>query len=414
MPDVTGPDEVAELAAAAVPLYAVAPGEFTAARTAAVRAARQSGDRALATAVGALRKPSAAAAAVNLLVRERPDDLQRLLDLGVRLREAQAALAGADLRALHTEQQRTVGEVADVAVGLLAGAGGTAGAAVRGQVEATLRAAMGDPDAAAAVATGLLTRDLFSSGFEPVEVDGAVAVPDAPPLAGAPARRTPLRAVPEPVPEPSDAGTGEDGTSTGRRRRGRLITAEEPDRPLRAAEPPEPPASGGTARRRGRVVTSDDDGGAGAGAAPSRPAATARDRARAEREERAEQERAARERRAEQERADRERRREAARRSADEDVALARRETTERAAERDAAEQRLTAAQERAAELAGAIERAQDEIARLREALADAEREAREVGLEVRHARSARSTAAKAAERAASRLRDAEAARERL
>jgi hypothetical protein len=410
VPEVTGSDEVAGLSDAALPLYGVAPAAFTAARTAGARAARQDGDRALATAVGALRKPSAAAAAVNLLVRERPEDLGRLLDLGVRLREAQAALAGADLRTLHAEQQRTVGEVAGTAVELLTDAGGTAGAAVRGQVEGTLRAAMGDPDAAAAVATGLLTRDLFSSGFEPVDVDGAVAVPGAPPLAGAPTRRTPLRAVPESAGEPE--GGGDDGSGRGRRRRGRLITAEEPDQPLHAAEPP-------PSRRRGRVVTAGDPEQGAASPAPAARPAAGRDRARADRErrveqERAERERAERERRAEQERADRERRREAARRSADEDVALARQETAERTAERDAADQRLAAAQERAAELGGTIEQAQDEIARLRAALADAEREAREVGLEVRHARSARTTTAKAAERAASRLRDAEAARERL
>lgn len=185
-----------ELEEVARAVYAVSPGEFTAARTAAVRDARAAGDRELARAVGALRKPSSAAAAVNLLVRDRPEDLGALLDLGVRLREAQAALAGADLRALHAEQQRTVGAVADAAVDLL---GGGAGGGVRQQVEATLRAAMGDPDAAAAVATGLLVRDLFSSGFEPVDVAGAVALPDAGPIAGAPARRTPLRAVQEPA-----------------------------------------------------------------------------------------------------------------------------------------------------------------------------------------------------------------------
>ncbi|WP_454048899.1 hypothetical protein [Cellulomonas sp. Marseille-Q8402] len=397
MPDLTG---------VAAELYAVAPPGFTAARTAAVREARQAKDRDLATAVGALRKPSAAAAAVNLLVRERPEDLGRLLDLGVRLREAQAALAGSDLRALHTEQQRTVAEVADAAVALLTDAGGSAGAAVRGQVEATLRAAMGDPDAAAAVATGLLTRDLFSSGFEPVDVEGAVAVPDAPALAGVPARRTPLRAVPE--------GAGEDAADAdrppARRRRGRLITAEEPEQPLRAA--PEP----GPARRRGRVVTTDAAAPA-AGTPPAAPRSgrpTAKDRARAEREQRAEQDRAARERRAEQERADRERRREAARRSAEEDVRLAQEEAEARAAERESADRRLSTAESRAAELAAAVERTQEEIARLRDALADAEREAREVGLEVRHARSARTTAARAAERAASRLRDAETARDRL
>ena len=226
---------MADLAEVAAGLYGVPPADFTAARTAAVRAARQEGDRDLARAVGGLRKPSSAAAAVNLLVRERADDLAGLLDLGVRLREAQAALAGADLRALHAEQQRAVGAAADAALELL---GGAAGAAVRGQVEATLRAAMGDPDAAVAVATGLLVRDLFSSGFEPVDVDGAVAVPGAPPLAGAPGRRTPMRAVPAaPDEDRADDGPEEPGDGRRPRRRGRLLTAEEPEQPLRAVPP---------------------------------------------------------------------------------------------------------------------------------------------------------------------------------
>jgi hypothetical protein len=403
---------VPDLTEVAADLYGVAPGEFTAARTAAVKAARADGDKALATAVGALRKPGAAAAAVNLLVRERPEDVGRLLDLGVRLREAQAALSGTDLRALHGEQQRTMTEVVAVAADLLTEAGGTVGAAARGQVEATLRAAMGDPDAAAAVATGLLVRDLFSSGLEPVDVDGAVAVPDAPPLAGVPVRRTPMRAVPAERERPDAAP--EDGAGRPGRRRGRLITVDEPDRPVQEVPP---------VRTRGRVRT----GGPAETPAPSTPQEAAPDdapgtaaprgsasrpTARARRAEEAEARRAreAEERRAREaaQAADRERRRAAARRGAEEDVALARQDADEQRATLDAADRRLEEAQARQAELADLVERTQVEIARLREDLAAAEQAARETGLEVRHARSARTAAARAAERAGSRLRAAE------
>ncbi|VTR78312.1 hypothetical protein [Cellulomonas hominis] len=397
---------MADVTEVAAGLYGVAPAEFTAARTAAVRAARASGDKAVATAVGALRKPSAAAAAVNLLVRERPEDVGRLLDLGVRLREAQAALSGTDLRALHAEQQRMMTEVVQVAVDLLADAGGTVGAAARGQVEATLRAAMGDPDAAAAVATGLLVRDLFSSGFEPVDVDGAVAVPDAPPLAGAPARRTPMRAVPAERERP-DAAPDDQAGRPGRRR-GRLITVDEPDRPVQEVPP---------ARARGRVRTAESGTGdqeaapasprersakgrAGTGTAGDRRAREAEDRRAREAEQRRAREAA--------QAAERERRREAARRSAEEDVALARQDAQEQREARDAADRRLKDAEARQAELADLVERTQQEIARLRDELAVAEQEARETGLEVRHARSARTAAARAAERAESRLRAAE------
>ncbi|MBD3781193.1 MAG: hypothetical protein IE923_18275, partial [Micrococcales bacterium] len=213
------------LVRAAADLYGVPPARFTAERTAAVRAARAAGDRELARAVAGLRKPSTAAAAVNLLLRHHPEDLARLLDLGVRLREAQSALAGADLRALHAQQQQALASVVPVALSLAADGSAPGGAAARGQVEATLRAAMGDPDAAAAVATGLLVRDLFSSGFEPVDVTGATAVPGAPALEGAPQRRTPLREVGDPV------APDERPARPASRRRGRLITAEEPERP---------------------------------------------------------------------------------------------------------------------------------------------------------------------------------------
>lgn len=425
---------MADLTEVAAGLYAEQPGAFVAARTVAVRAARAAGDRGLAAAVGALRRPSAAAAAVNLLVRERPEDVGRLLDLGVRLREAQAALAGADLRALHAEQQGTMADVAGAAVALLTAAGGAAGPAVRGQVEGTLRAAMGDAGAAAAVATGLLTRDLFSSGFEPVDVAGAVAVPDAPPLPGVPARRTPLRAVqdPPPVPEPEpaeSAASGETGsgeTAGGRRRRGRVITVDDPDPsagPVRAV-----PAPG---RRRGRVVTGDSNGDStdastgGRADAPAPRVDAARrgrgqqaaghaERARPE-QERAERARAEQE-RAEQERAEQERarRREAARRSADADVALARQDAAARAAARDAAEARVAAAENRAAELTALAEQTQQEVDRLRAVLADARQQAREVGLEARHARAARTAAARAADQAQARWREAQRHRDGL
>lgn len=427
---------MADLAGVAADLYGVPPAEFTGARTAAVKAARSDGERDLARAVGALRKPSSAAAAVNLLVRERPDDLGALLDLGVRIREAQAALAGADLRALHAEQQRAVGAAADAALELL---GGGAGGSVRGQVEATLRAAMGDPDAAAAVATGLLVRDLFSSGFEPVDVEGAVAVADAPALAGAPGRRTPLRAVPD------DAGAAADGSdeerdvdaSTGARpgrRRGRLLTEDEPQRPLRAApagrrsrvrvaDEDEPGSGGG--ERTEDAGRGDGEGTGDPGEAVSLPGRRRRGRVRVEQARQAEQERQTeQERETEQERraehraaAEREaraQRRAAAVRAAEQDVALARDEADERRGARDAADDRLHAAEARAEELGGTIARAREEIERLRAALASAEQEAREVGLEVRHARSARTAAARQAERADQRLRAAVAARDAL
>lgn len=197
----------------AADLYGRPLPEFTSARTAAARRARGDGDRDLARAVTALSKPTAGAGGVNLLVRERPDVVADLLALGARLRDAQARGAGDDVRALAREQHRLLADAVGQAADLIQAGGAKAGATTLQQVEATLRAAMADPDAARAVVTGVLTRDLVSTGLEPVDVTGAVAVPDAPGLldvpAGGPAR---LRVLPggAGAEGEEDAGAGDD------------------------------------------------------------------------------------------------------------------------------------------------------------------------------------------------------------
>lgn len=52
---------------------------------------------------------------------------------------------------------------------------------VADDVEKAVHAAIADPDAADAIACGMLTRALSSTGWEPVDLDGAVAVPEAKP-----------------------------------------------------------------------------------------------------------------------------------------------------------------------------------------------------------------------------------------
>ncbi len=139
------PDQVAER------LYALAPEEFTAARDAAAAAAP---DAAARKAVKALRRPTAAAYAVNRLVRERGGDLDALVDLGERLR---AAMGGdpAAVRRL-TEQRRTL-VTALVDPDLPAG--------VQQEVVATLEAATADPELGAAVRSGRLVKPLRYAGF---------------------------------------------------------------------------------------------------------------------------------------------------------------------------------------------------------------------------------------------------------
>ncbi|MGN6610189.1 MAG: hypothetical protein ACTHLJ_00290 [Angustibacter sp.] len=160
-------------------LYALAPAEFTARRDALAAQAKKDGDAGLAQQVKALRRPTAGAYAVNQLAREAADDLAAYLELGGRLRDAQAGLKGDQLRALGHERQRAAAELVEAAAGLVDG--GLSGAA-RQEVDATLRAAVADPAASEAVASGRLTTALSYAGFGEVDLTAATATPLAPRL----------------------------------------------------------------------------------------------------------------------------------------------------------------------------------------------------------------------------------------
>ncbi len=155
-------------------LYALPPGEFTAARDAAVKQARADGDRPRAKELAALRRPTASAHLVNLLVRADPDLVTQLLDLGRQLAEAQEAGRGGDLRALAGQRRALVQAVTDRAV-----EGSDAPTAVRTEVEATLDAALADPGAGEAVRSGRLVRALAYAGFGGTDLSGAVALEPA-------------------------------------------------------------------------------------------------------------------------------------------------------------------------------------------------------------------------------------------
>lgn len=175
-------------------LYGLAPADFTAARNARARELKPA-DAALAAQVGALRKPSPAAWVVNLLARERTDGLDALLRLGEQMRHAQQQLHRDELRRLAAARRDAVAGLAREGAHRAGAHGHPPSASVVGEVEQTLLAATSDPDAAAAVASGLLLRALRSLGFEPVDLRQAVAVPGAVPgtVPGAPAGAPPAR-----------------------------------------------------------------------------------------------------------------------------------------------------------------------------------------------------------------------------
>ncbi|MDT7797630.1 MAG: hypothetical protein QOI78_1063 [Actinomycetota bacterium] len=130
-------------------LYGGDLAEFVSARNAAAKAAKAEGDADLAAKIKDLRKPTTAAAIVNRLARDDPDELRELAELGDELRDAHTRLAGDDLRALT----RSRGELVRRIVHGLAKMSDT----VAREVEATLEAVAADPDTAALALAGRLT-----------------------------------------------------------------------------------------------------------------------------------------------------------------------------------------------------------------------------------------------------------------
>ena len=167
------------LAQIAHPLYGLAPAEFTAARNAAAREVKDSADLELAARVQELKKPSPAAWAVNLLARERADELEQLAELGETMREAQEELDRAQLAELTRQRRALVNALAREAAALATVARHNLTATVVEEVAKTLQAALNDPAAAAAVRSGRLVRGLEATGIEPVDLTDAVAAPEA-------------------------------------------------------------------------------------------------------------------------------------------------------------------------------------------------------------------------------------------
>jgi hypothetical protein len=141
-------------------LYALPRDEFTAARNAAAKQAREQGHRELAEQIGALRRPSTAAWVANLLVREHPGEIRALVELGDGLREAQHRLQGEELRRLSTQRHQLVHGLVQQAQALARAAGHPASEAVSRELSNTFTAAVNSSAAAQALAGGRLTSAL--------------------------------------------------------------------------------------------------------------------------------------------------------------------------------------------------------------------------------------------------------------
>ena len=182
------------LVAVADELYALPAGEFTAARDAA---AKEAEDRGLAKRIKALRKPTVAAWALNLLVRRESDQIGQVLSLGASLREAAEAMAGDDLRALTRQRRQLTAALTTTARALAREYGVRLTPAVADQVEAMLNAAMLDPVAADVVRTGMVVSAFSSTGVAALDVDAVLAIPSAVGVRAKPAPAPALRLVPD-------------------------------------------------------------------------------------------------------------------------------------------------------------------------------------------------------------------------
>ncbi|NKR24986.1 hypothetical protein GS966_19035 [Rhodococcus hoagii] len=158
-------------------LYALDPSGFVAARTTRVAEAKASKDRAAATAIARLKKPTVVGWAVNLLARELPDEVDAVLALGDALQRAQRRLDVETLRGLTDQRQRLVRSLTTRAQKLVREHGRVLNESALREVSQTLHAAMADRELADTVRRGRLLGAATYSGFGP---SGLEAVEDRP------------------------------------------------------------------------------------------------------------------------------------------------------------------------------------------------------------------------------------------
>lgn len=151
-------------------LYAADPEDFVAARDELAARLRTDGDRAAVAEVKALRRPTAAAGILNRLAGGTA--LAELAEFGEQSRVAQRNLDATQLRRLGAERTTLTQRILDAAQEM---AGEPLSATLREQIVATVTAAIADPAAADAVASGRLTKALSYSGFGEVDLTDAVA-----------------------------------------------------------------------------------------------------------------------------------------------------------------------------------------------------------------------------------------------
>ena len=181
----TGIDEIIDR------LYGLPLAEFAGARNEAARKLRSAGQREAADRVKAVRKPTAAAGAVNRLVREQRGEVEQFLRAAAELRDAQFSGTG-DLAAATRREHEALERLTRI--------GGET-------VRQTLLAAAVDDDAARQLLEARLERELEPRGFGTLL---AHARPAAAKLTGA--------AEPRPKPAPPERKEPDDSAVRARLR----------------------------------------------------------------------------------------------------------------------------------------------------------------------------------------------------
>ncbi len=218
-------------------LYGLPLDEFIAKRGELVKTMRADGRRDEAATVAALRKPSAAAWAVNQLVRGQGKAIADLLAAGDQLSDTQTEVLGgrqdaAALRDAVAQERAAVDKLTELARGLLTSGGNELSPVVVERVAETLHAAALDEQARAAVADGRLERELRHVGLGggsaaaagPASHKKAAKPKAAKPKAAKPKAAEPEAAKPKAAPR-ADPKTA-DRARTEARRAARIAEAE--------------------------------------------------------------------------------------------------------------------------------------------------------------------------------------------
>jgi len=177
-----------DLDEAVTELYGLHPDAFLEHRRKLTAHAKAAKDTGLAKAVESVRKPTAAAWAVNQLARRRPEEVARLVELATALHAAQEKMDGAALKTLGRQRTTLVDALVRATAEVATEADGSLSGPVANQVRETFVAALATAPAAEAVSSGQLTRALSYAGFGDVDLSDATAGPS-------PARRPALRVI---------------------------------------------------------------------------------------------------------------------------------------------------------------------------------------------------------------------------